>query len=1381
MEIKQAAFSFGKVNQDIGKSKFSPETYYEAQHIRLTTIDGTSTGLVTNEKGNSLKLELPEVFINSGKNQIEYNNKIIKFNERVFNKLSHIIELKGKTLKNLRIIGHSTTKNGVVLFTTDIDEGIDIIFYVYNIDLNNTRSYDYKILYIGELNFSINYPIQTVYNYENKLIEKVYWTDGHNQLRVININHDEIEGNTKLIDLDESSFNFAGDINFTEPEIVSIEYGGSHTAGMIQYAYNLYNLNSIETKLSPLTPLIPLDKGEGSGGGEVNEVVGSTPVIKIKDIDSRYKYLKIYAIKYTSFNQQPSVNLIYDQSINTSTVTYKDDGYVIDTMTIEELLFIGNEPTVAKHIVSKDHRLIASNITEKSFDIPEELDCRCYSFSIDGEARIRTQAITTSLRVPDDFKLSKDMDIVTLDYNIYKYDKSGNLGGEGKFLKYNIVQKNAFELGDKQESFKFFKDDEIYRIGIVFYNKLGQQTTPKWMADFVAPSGNLEGRYNTLEVIPKQAFIDFLESYEWEDENDKPVGYTIVRADRTESDKTILYSGILSDFIIQASQDGRSSQGHNDAIQHDFAEYEDLNTKIPTWLVRNYEYFPGASSAGDKEGGILIKSIHGHGLVSEVYNEGDRGYKRQYSWIHNKMMQLYSPELLFNQSAVNLPSGLKVRVKGVVDLDRFNVFYWGQIRDTESKQVKESGKIQGTLNPHVETWQTNNLPNDGVLESKGGAPSSLASVKELHNLFDYHTGSYGRHAFIIPTRGSNSMLFDQYFRKFDTFIPANHTMSFDIYGNPEFAEMGQDVKSYNNDARYRYTNNLRGIMSDSHSKSSHKATILSVNSFNNRNLTLVLGGANQETSNRPSLRDLYNSTGLGTQQNSALVYAEIVRPETYLYTGNIYGGNSYEAKKRTKYVRIGGYSKINYGSNVTVESYVNNSPGDVFVNEFKFARIVKTDEEIYSDETQQITEIIAYPTETTIDIKNRNDISLGEWDARWQPRSEEYHKYNQIYSQSSNILIDSDVEHTFRRIKDFETRITASGVKYSNEVIDRWTKMLVNETLDLDGQYGPINGLELFQDNLYTFQDTGIAAIQVNPRIQIPTDDGLGLELGKGQVLSDYKYLTTTSGSINKYGIVSGLRGIYYYDALNKAVGRVPDNTSYMLSEAHGLKSFFQNRHIFKTLQTDNPLLKKGALFASDPSNNDIYMTLLMRTPDFIYSVGEVPEKDNFSFTWVYNEAVEGFVDLKTYKPSIYINKDNKLLLSKDGDNLYEQYSGNYNEFFGETESSYITLMLNPDVARDKIFTNIFYNSELYLNDVDQPDKTLTHIHAWNEYQDSGRIPLILGRTKNLRRKFRNWNADIPRDGRDRIRNPWIFLKLELDNESNYKMILHDIIVTYIL
>jgi hypothetical protein len=317
--------------------------------------------------------------------------------------------------------------------------------------------------------------------------------------------------------------------------------------------------------------------------------------------------------------------------------------------------------------------------------------------------------------------------------------------------------------------------------------------------------------------------------------------------------------------------------------------------------------------------------------------------------------------------------------------------------------------------------------------------------------------------------------------------------------------------------------------------------------------------------------------------------------------------------------------------------------------------------------------------------------------------------------------------------------------------------------MDLDCKYGPINALLTYRDKVYAFQDEAIALIAVNPRVQVQGDDGIGIELGKGNVLYDYQYITNSSGAVNKWGVVKGKRGIYYYDLLNKGVGRIPDASSMLLSDLKGFHSWFNNNYDYNKLKTDNPLVGEGVVLGTDIYNNDVYITLL---------------QGNKSFTRVFNEGVDYFIDQKTYKPSMYINKGNKLFMNSNN-NIYENNIGKYNKFLGKHEESTITLMVNPNANQDTVFNNIFYNSEVYLDDIDQPDKTITHIQAYNEYQDSGKISLEIGRDKNLRRKFREWKANIPRNGRNRIRNPWIFLKLTFNNTNNYKLILHDIIVSY--
>ena len=51
--------------------------------------------------------------------------------------------------------------------------------------------------------------------------------------------------------------------------------------------------------------------------------------------------------------------------------------------------------------------------------------------------------------------------------------------------------------------------------------------------------------------------------------------------------------------------------------------------------------------------------------------------------------------------------------------------------------------------------------------------------------------------------------------------------------------------------------------------------------------------------------------------------------------------------------------------------------------------------------------------------------------------------------------------------------------------------------------------------------------------------------------------------------------------------------------------------------------------------------------------------------------------------------------------------------------------------------------------------------------------------------KFRIWRADIPRDtkegrGLNRIRNPWIMIKLSKENNTDKRMEFHDLLIKYL-
>ena len=1483
--------SYNGMSQDITKSKFSNEFYFEGRNVRIISTDSQSTGSITNEKGNKFILTIPKPVINTTNildKKILYNNKSLSFKTNELNDS----QISGEQV----IIGQCTTKKYIILFTTD-NNGFDCI---WKVDYVN---YDLTLIYTRNMGFSINYPIQCINNYENESLDKIYFIDGKSQVKFLNLEHSILNKDIEeLIDINLNSLESTSIFKISQPVISNVVKGGLHTSGMIQYAYNLYKVNSSESKISPMTSLISLDKFD-LGGGKLNEIVSSTPIVNINNIDSNFTHIKVYAIKYTSYNEIPSVSLIKDQLIPSSrNLEIFDDGFVIKTISLENFLFLGSGILIPKHIESKKNRLFLANYKEVNFEVT--LDCRAYSFNnlkvakvyknvyLDSNNTLNGDSfIINGLNYDDPYLTNNDS--INLDYNSNKYQSDGiTYGGEGKYLKYELTQDVV-----KTKNSKFFKDDEIYRCGIVFYNSYGQSSFPNWISDFKSRDGNLNNLYNTFKLTLKPEFYTWLNSNNFQDKYDKPVGYKLLIAQRNLSDKTIVVNGILSPMMVSVE-----SAKENDFNLNYRRDITNKNPKLPNILLRNC----GNSTYGNTA--PLRKAEHVQ-IMTDPNADGKWFTELQQAWFNDKdtykkgyqftsMMQIYSPETLFNFNQ-NLQSNLKLKVKGVVK-NTENACWYKNLRYQPDNVTSDEGKCFGGISPSasssvqailgdpynpmscglisypggsqeeddravthmnfyrnysnnlISTILKNNiksLVNDlndlnlndplslkiktinslrgiqfNLTQSENklnlqytftpspGFQTTLYSIKIYSddngtNIIDSLNNVSGNQTIIIDyILGTTSLtIFKNYFFTIETlsnitinvdvncklgnssnlslynkksllnnyvinsqintnslFTKSNDNNLYNVYGTPELTERGQDYKSYNNDAKYRYSNSLQSVGTDGNTRYDENGDlgrkIVSVNSYNNRCTTIVLynGDPTQDHWLRPTVEQLYNETQINV--DSVALIAELVISDETLYLGNIYGGNSYESKKRTNYLEVGNYKNINEPVN-----YVN-SPGDTFVENFKFQRISRLDSSIVAEHISQFNEIVEVVSETTIDLKNRNDYSLNAWDNIFQPLNSNYEKYNKVYSQQNNFITKRDVNFNFKKINNFETNVIASKLKSSGELIDSWTDYLPNEVLTLNGKYGAVNAFVNFNDDLYTIQDRAFAKLSISPRIQVQGSDGIAVQLGSGQILDDYDYISNIYGTLNKWSVVVSPEAIYFYDILNKSFNIYKGQIG-KLSNLKGMHHYFLNNTNTEILKIDNPLLKTGISSGFDYINNDVFMTL---------------HQSNKSFNISYNEQSDTFISFYDYLPSIYISRgDYFITTSPDLKNIYRQYEGNYNEYYNVKYKSSFIFNVNPEPTLDCVFDNIGFKSDVTLNEVDQVDKTITNIQAYNDYQDSGLIPLIVGRNNNLRRKFRDWNALIPREGRNRIRAPYIKLKLEFENTMNYKLIFHDTQIYY--
>ena len=1342
--IKKQELGYNGMSKDLARDKQSNK-YFDAKNIRILATDQQSSFAVTNEAGNELIVSIPSPVVNTDSTSIDYTGVDGSTKSLIYSTQSSIIprcELEKTYLRKFSdeqiIIGTKELRDSALIVTTD-NNGFDCFWELENL---NDGNFELSLLYMGDLGLSKNNLVQVLFNYENSVIQKIYFVDGAHQLRFFNIKQSVENGDSiNLIDLSNSAIDVVSTFNLSQPSIDGVVSGGSHTSGMIQYAYGLYILNGAQTTISPVSELVPIDKGEDLGGGEVNEILGKSVRISIANIDTKFTNVKIYSIKYTSYNQIPEINIVADREIDDfNSFTFTDDGTSEEAISLEAFTFLGSNPIIPKHIATKDNRLFPINIKELSFDV--DLDCRAYSYNSSGNAAVLNNAFLTNTGavsgaltlVPSSFNIPENNDSINADYNTQKYQINGSTyGATGKHIVVEVTQNSLPDSVSK--NLQFLKDRELYRIGIKFYNRRGQSSEPNWIMDLKAPEGNLEGNYNQLRVSLTPNFYIWLnDDSNFDSEDDRPVGFKVLRADRTLSDQTIYSQGMINPMVANYLNRGKktSLSGRKKAVNSVDSDIIPSVTRMfkrlsPFVECKDYHELCWESGQDNSFNDL------GRGASFESYKASSSDDWRAQNFQHNRLMQFFSPEVLFRDNPID--SSYKLRVVGLAEQEEVN--NWSTETNpnsgNSSQEIKFIGGIAiytGGVNPNVISGSPNNVSDFG---------------------------------FFGPTNSDNSQATHQMYRSFKNFYK-NSIIEYEIYGSPELTQEGADFTAYNNDFSLRYSNNLKTMIIDDFRNSDHvnddcEVQVRGCNTIGAKCITFAEGPdeSSYPLDARRSIEQMYTSTGI-SNPNGVLI-AEFVKDSSVLYVGNIYGGMSNESKSVSSYIEIGEYTDLDSSTSVNIAS-----PGDTFVNDFIFTKMAKSDTEVRSQAFNVVSEIVSIRVETTIDLKNRNDLSLGKWDNRWQPKYDEYQKYNGVYSQQPTLIKSVDTGNKIKKIQEFDGRIMSSKEKIPGEFIDSWTDFLENETMDLDGKYGPINAVVNLKDEIFCLQDTAVAHIAINPRVQVPGGDGIALELGTGGILHDYSYKSTTLGTLNKWGVINTENSFYFVDPINKGIMTFNGGAVSRLSDLKGFHHDLLNR-ISDEVRIDNPVLGTGVSVGYNPVNADVYFS-------FLQSTGQ--------FTLGFNEKIGEFTSEYSYVPSWYINKGNVLISTNPASNqMWEHFKGLPNHFYGTHYKSSITLHIAPE-GNEIILNNASYKLELTdVSGNEIPNKGLTGVRVYNDYQDSGEVELVL--RQNVFHKFRNWKINMPRakGSRDRVRSAWGFAEFSFNNEDGNKLILHDISIFY--
>lgn len=497
--------------------------------------------------------------------------------------------------------------------------------------------------------------------------------------------------------------------------------------------------------------------------------------------------------------------------------------------------------------------------------------------------------------------------------------------------------------------------------------------------------------------------------------------------------------------------------------------------------------------------------------------------------------------------------------------------------------------------------------------------------------------------------------------------------------------------------------------------------------------------------------ETYNGTTYDTSKLLTLDTPSLWIAELYRDLENPYGGTSENAIENNVFIPIGNITKVTESS-ISTE-------GDTY---FQRWDCLRTYPESENQEINGVVDVVSLMLETHTNLDGRSDVNRGRYDVI-NNRPNNINVYNSSYNQSNNIFSSRVLDSKFD-LKDYPNSYTWSLSKVNTADIDNWTKGLMINVESLDGTRGPLNKLKLWNDYLIAFQDEGIARINYNNQAIFNTSQGMPVEIVNSGKVSGHTYMATNTGCVNKWTIVESPAGLYYVDSVNKTINLFGGQIN-SISNNKGFRDWTKE-NIVDTVWNPN---NNGFYGSYDKVNQDYYLT-------------------NKDWCLCFSEQLQQFSSFYDYTKSPVMLSLNSKFVGVENSNtpsLWLQQEGDdYCNFYGEYKPFHVEYKVNPEPISDKTFTNIEYRADVFDAKNTLSD-TFNKLEAYNEYQ-SGivNIDKVRFTYPNSERKFRIWRLDIPRDsnykhGLDRIRNPWVNIKLTKTQNTNNKMVMHDLLVKY--
>ncbi len=1421
MAKKLMAWKTKGMNRDLSVSAFNPEFAFENMNLRLGTNESNTMLSWVNEKGTSKISLVPGNWVDG-----DDSTK------------TTITRISGTP------IGTAVIEHQLVLFTTVPDSNTDFIYVLKYADSTKT-SMLCKQLYSGNLGFSIEYPIETLISYESEMIQKVYWTDGLNQPRVININGKIRSGNN-------TQFDFIPTLKLREEVSVEKMLGatGMFAPGVIQYAFTYYNKYGQESNIFYVTPLYYISYRER--GASPEDKVENAFRITVKKVDSNFDYLRIYSIQRTSIDGTPVCKRIQDieiKDLEGSVASYIDIGTGGNSVDPTELFYKGGETISALTLEQKDNTLFLGNLhitRPQIVDTQKEAIQSNFAKNASGDLNNISQS-------------SRKIKATSVSTGSYIYSNQLTSVSQEPRNSGSTVPCAGFKYGD------------VYRLGVQFQYETGKWSDPIWIGDQEIknkPSLSQEDTVVTLPTLKGTLSGSNAAAL-------LQAGYRKVRAlvvFPSTQDRNVICQGVVNstlytqnhrndnDLYAQSSWFFRASNGRK-LTNHSVGSPADEGTLPYTHRgIKAGVPVTGCTKYNPEDTTNNIRLV-------EVQGDFDSTSGNQFQ-IDKGVVTFHSPDVEFdNQLSLMDYSGSQFRQVGHIifsntmsDIDiqtetpTASNIGGGFVHKSFSEQntygiiaglfyddfcIDDNDALEPYSRQHssfkwmVYPWQRNGaLNNDINRPADKGQQSAKLKKKVISNLrfantvFDTPTDdiNYSDNGFPRVFSSDEVQILKLgnriYKGNIDTLlIPDNADGDYFAFNSPATPD---SAEWSNVNTQFTSTNWWKTFSKDATDQNEqglyrYKATewkhVTEHIGDDYVDLVIKKGGVRMKYKSTPHLAFAQTGGIIWNKAYNNLPVIEITQDPG----STRFGGTSMDALKENIWIPAGEPVSLINGSVDFFWDY-----GDTYFQRYDCLKTYP----FTHDDVNQIVEIGSFMLETRVNIDGRYDRNRGQMNnLNMSPVN--FNLFNPVYSQTNNFFSYKIQDDDYYINVSYPNQITWSKSKQSSADVDMWTNITLASVLELDGDKGEVVSLKRTNNQLVCFQNLGISRLLYNENFMVSTQEGVPVEIANTGKVEGKTYISSMVGCANRWSIVATPTGLYFTDNNEKEIYLLGNEVS-NVSTPMGFSSWAK-KNISNSNVKWNPLFPivdgKSAMRAVyDKINQEVL---------FI----------NSDTCLAYSEKFGAFTSFYSYENTpFFCNLDDTGIWIKDN-NLWKHQGGLYCSFFGTNKPYSMTLIGNLNPQMDKIFTNLEFRASvdgdgvmMDGSDLGTFDESFDYsfhpgagsqswfqffmpfdsLEVWNEYQHgiatlsqkNGRGSMqhaLSDNTAHLDRKFRIWRCDIPRNNyplpttdeeselemslgiyrkvrkpQDRMRNPWLYLKLTKNaEESNRRTEIHDMIVTY--